>query len=376
MRSDISLLDLASQQRRLGGAIERAVQRVFDHGQYILGPEVRELEERLADFAGVRHVITCASGTDALLLSLLAWGVGPGDAVVVPTFTFAATAEVVALVGATPVFADASLMNFNVDPASVECAIAAARAKELRVAGIIAVDLFGLPADYAALSNIALAEHCWVLADAAQSFGAEIGGRRSGQLGTASATSFFPAKPLGCYGDGGAVLVDDDETAATLRSLRVHGQGKNKYENIRVGINGRLDTIQAAILLEKLSIFPDELAVRREIAGRYSTTLEASVSVPLIPKDVESAWAQYTIVIDNRDTVAQRLADEGVPSAVYYPCPLHRQPAYAHYPRAAAELPVADRLCAGVLSLPIHPYLTKEAQDRVISAVLKSTSHC
>lgn len=366
----IPFADLQAQRHRLGRRIDDAIRRVLDHGRFIMGPEVRTLEERLAAFAGVKHVITCASGTDALQLPLMAWGVGPGDAVFVPTFTFAATAEVVALVGATPVFVDVLGDSFNIDPASLDAAIGSVAADgRLRPAAVIPVDLFGQPAEYEALLPLAEAHGLRVLADTAQGFGAEYHGKRAGSIGDAAATSFFPAKPLGCYGDGGAIFTDDDDMAAVMRSLRVHGQGSDKYDNVRIGMNGRLDTIQAAILLEKLAIFEDEIAARQTVADGYSAALEGVVDVPAVIAGATSAWAQYTIKLDDRDQVAGRLKAAGIPTAIYYPRPLHRQTAYRDYPIAPSGLPVSERLAERVLSLPMHPYLDDVTQDRIVGAV-------
>ena len=367
----IAFIDLQAQRHRLGRRIDDAIGRVLDHGRFIMGPEIRTLEDRLAAFAGVKHVISCASGTDALQLPLMAWGIGPGDAVFIPTFTFAATAEVVALVGATPVFVDVLGDSFNIDPASLEAAITSVAAdRRLRPAAIIPVDLFGQPADYDALLPLAERHGLRVLADTAQGFGADYRGKRAGSIGDVAATSFFPAKPLGCYGDGGAIFTDDDEMAATMRSLRVHGQGSDKYDNVRIGMNGRLDTIQAAILLEKLAIFEDEIVARQRVADGYAAALESVVGVPAVIAGATSAWAQYTIKLDDRDGVADRLKAAGIPTAIYYPRPLHRQTAYRDYPIAPTGLPVSEMLAEKVLSLPMHPYLDGATQDRIVGALI------
>ncbi|GAA0599773.1 DegT/DnrJ/EryC1/StrS aminotransferase family protein [Caenispirillum bisanense] len=367
----IAFIDLAAQRRRLGARIDEAVLRVIDHGGYIMGPEVKQLEADLSAFCGARHVISCSNGTDALMLPLRAKGVGPGDAVFCPSFTFAATAEVVALVGATPVFVDVLPDTFNMAPASLEAGIARAVREGLRPVAAIAVDLFGLPADYDAIKAICAAHGLWLMADSAQGFGSVCKGRRSGTIGDVATTSFFPAKPLGCYGDGGAIFTGDDELAATLRSLRVHGQGSDKYDNVRIGVNGRLDTIQAAVLIEKLKIFPDEIEARNAVARRYGEALADVAVVPVVPEGMVSVWAQYTLRIDGgrRDAVAARLKEAGIPTAVYYPKPLHRQTAYRGYPVAGNGLPVSDRLAEEVLSLPMHPYLTPDCQTRIIEAV-------
>jgi dTDP-4-amino-4,6-dideoxygalactose transaminase len=364
-------IDLAAQRRRLGSRIDEAIARVNTHCQFVMGPEVRALESELAAFGGVRHAISCASGTDALLLVLLAKEIGPGDAVICPSFTFCATAEVAALIGATPVFADVDADTFNIDPASTTNAIAVARRQGLRPKMIIPVDLFGLPADHDAIADIARTENLFILDDAAQAFGATYKRRTLGGLGHAMATSFFPAKPLGCYGDGGAVLTNDDALVDVIKSLRVHGQGTDKYDNVRIGITGRMDTMQAAILLEKLKIFPDEIAARQRVAERYAAGLRDVATVPRVPAGYSSVWAQYTIRLKpgRRDPLAEALRAKGVPTAIYYPKPLHRQTAYRHYPIADGGLPISDRLADEVISLPMHPYLDETTQDRVIEAV-------
>lgn len=365
----IAFIDLKAQRQRLGEAIDDAILRVVDHGGYIMGPEVREFEAQLQAFCGAGSAISCSNGTDALTLVLRARGVGPGDAVICPSFTFAATAEVVALAGATPVFADILPETFNLDPQSVKAAILTAREGGLRPVGLISVDLFGRPADYDALEPIAAEAGLWLLSDAAQSFGGVYKGRRVGTIGLATSTSFFPAKPLGCYGDGGAVLTDDAELAAAMRSLRVHGQGSDKYDNVRIGINGRLDTVQAAVLLEKLRIFPDEIEARGRVARRYNEGLQDVCGTPAISDDITSTWAQYTLTMPRRDAVAAALKQAGVPTAIYYPRPLHRQTAYKDFPIAGDGLPVSERLSAEVLSLPMHPYLTDDLQDFIIEQV-------
>ena len=363
-------IDVAAQRRRLGSAIDAAVAKVLNHCQFILGPEVRTFEAELAAFCGARHVVTCASGTDALVLALRAMGVGPGDAVVCPSFTFCATAEVAVLVGATPVFVDVDAATFNIDANGIVGAVATAREAGLRPKAIIPVDLFGLPADHGAVRAAASTENLLVLDDAAQAFGATYNNRRLGTFGQATATSFFPAKPLGCYGDGGAVTTDDDGFADTLRSLRVHGQGTDKYDNVRIGLASRLDTIQAAILIEKLKIFPDEIDARNRIADRYSEGLRDVVGVPRIPAGYTSVWAQYTIRVagGRRDALAAALQAEGIPTAIYYPIPLHRQQAYKHYPIGKGGVAASDRLASEVISLPMHAYLDLATQDHIIDA--------
>jgi dTDP-4-amino-4,6-dideoxygalactose transaminase len=365
----IPFIDLAAQRRRLGTRIEAAIARVLDHGRFILGPEVMELETRLASFCGARYCVSCASGTDALALVLMAKEIRPGDAVFVPAFTFVATAEVVAWLGATPVFVDVLPDTFTMDPRSLEAAIADAPRQGLVPRAVIPVDLFGQPADYRRLEPIAEAAGLFILSDAAQSFGAASGDRRVGTIGVATATSFFPAKPLGCYGDGGAVFTDDGDLVAVLQSLRVHGQGADRYDNIRIGMNGRFDTLQAAILIEKLAIFEDEIAARQRVARRYSDALGSIARVPVLQEGATSVWAQYTIILDDRDAVAAACADAGVPTAIYYPLPMSRQTGYRHFPSAPGGVPVSEDLAGKVLSLPMHPYLDDATQDRIITAV-------
>jgi UDP-2-acetamido-2-deoxy-ribo-hexuluronate aminotransferase len=368
----IEFIDLGAQRRRIGRRMDEAIGRVVDHGKYIMGPEVAELEKQLAAFCGSKYVLSCANGTDALGLALMAKGLKPDQAVLVPSFTFAATAEVVAWFRAVPIFVDVLEDTFNMDPKSLEAGIATARRLGLDPVGIIPVDLFGLPAAYDEILAIAAAHRMWVLCDAAQSFGATYKGHKIGTIGDITTTSFFPAKPLGCYGDGGAVFVDDDDAIDVLRSLRVHGQGHDKYDNVRVGMNARLDTIQAAVLIEKLAIFADEIAARDRIAARYGELLGVVVHVPPVATGSTSVWAQYTVRLPagcDRDAVAAKLKAVGVPTAVYYVKPLHRQTAYRDYPAAGNGLPISDRLAGEVLSLPMHPYLDDATQDRIVDAV-------
>jgi dTDP-4-amino-4,6-dideoxygalactose transaminase len=370
----IPFIDVVAQRRRLGRAIDDAVARVLAHCQFVQGPEVREFEAALAAFAGVRHAIGCASGTDALLLVLMAWEIGRGDAVICPSFTYHATAEMVALLGATPIIADVAPETFNLDPASCERAIATADKRGLKPRAIIPVDLFGLPADHDAIGAIAAAHGLLVLDDAAQGFGATYRGKRLGALATAAATSFFPAKPLGCYGDGGAVFTDDDALAARVKSLRLHGEGADRSEAARIGITGRLDTIQAAVLIEKLKIFPDEIVARNRVAARYSDALADVAAVPRVGNESSSVWAQYTLRVapGRRDAFAAALKAEGIPTAIYYTKPLHRQPAYRDFPVADGGVPVSEQLSKEVISLPMHAYLEPPAQDRIIDAVRRA----
>ena len=367
----IPFIDVAAQRRRLGGAVDEAIARVLAHCQFIQGPEVRALESELAAFCGARHAIATSSGTDALRLVLMAWGIGPGDAVICPAFTFCATAEVVALCGATPVMADVTAETFNLDPASCARAVATAKRLGLKPRAVIPVDLFGLPADHDAIASFAAAHGMQVLDDAAQAFGATYRARKLGTLATATATSFFPAKPLGCYGDGGAIFTDDDALAERLRSLRVHGEGADKYDAARIGITGRLDTIQAAILLEKLKIFPEEIVARNAVAQRYATGLAGVATVPRVGNESTSVWAQYTIRLapGRRDTLAAALKDRGIPTAIYYAKPLHRQAAYRGFPVAEGGLPASEQLAEEVISLPMHAYLDQPVQDRIIAAL-------
>ena len=370
----IPFIDVAAQRRRLDDAVDAAVARVLAHCQFVLGPEVRTFEAELAKFCGARYAVSCASGTDALQLALMARGIGPGDAVFCPTFTFCATAEVVALVGATPVFIDVEADSFNIDAKGLAAALATAKRLGLTPKAVIPVDLFGLPADHDAIAAVAKDANLFVLDDAAQAFGASYKGRRLGTFGHATATSFFPAKPLGCYGDGGAVLTDDEAFAQTIESLRVHGHGSDKYDNVRIGMTSRLDTIQAAVLIEKLKIFPDEIAARERIARRYAEGLADLAIVPQVPSGSVSVWAQYTIRVTagRRDKLPAALKAEGIPTAIYYPIPLHRQQAYKHYPVGEGGVAVSDQLAAEVISLPMHAYLDAPTQDRIIGAVRRS----
>jgi dTDP-4-amino-4,6-dideoxygalactose transaminase len=371
--ASIPFIDLQAQRKRLGTSLDRAISAAVEGGQWILGPQVRTLEEQLAEFAGVKHAISCANGTDALMIILRAWDVGPGDAVFVPGFTFAASAEVAALVGASPVFVDVLEDTFNMSPASLEAAIAMVKREgKLRPRVVMPVDLFGQAADYDALEPIAKRENILVLSDTAQAFGATLRGRRTGAIGDAAATSFFPAKPLGCYGDGGCSFTNDDALADLLRSIRMHGQGRDKYENIRIGVNSRLDTIQAAILIEKMKIFADELELREKIARRYSQAFARSnrIRPPHVIDGAQSTWAQYTVQVPERDRVKADLEAKGIPAQIYYLTPLSVQLGYNKYP--SAPLPISEALGQTVLSLPMHPYLDEATQDRIIETVLES----
>jgi dTDP-4-amino-4,6-dideoxygalactose transaminase len=370
----IPFIDVAAQRKRLGKAIDEATARVLNHCQFLMGPEVAAFEQQLAAFCGARHAVSCSSGTDALVMILMAKGIGPGDAVFCPTFTFCATAEAAALIGATPVFVDVDPDTFNIDSRSLKSAIATAKSKGLKPKAVIPVDLFGLPADHDAVAEVANTENLFVLDDAAQGFGGTYKGKPIGVFGHATATSFFPAKPLGCYGDGGAVLTDDDELLAILKSVRVHGGGSDKYDNVRLGLTARLDTIQAAVLIEKLKIFPEEIATRNRVAQRYNQALQDVVTVPLVPAGYGSVWAQYTIKLKagQRDPLAKALQADGIPTAIYYAKPLHLQTAYRDFPVAQAGLPVSERLAGEVISLPMHAYLDQPTQDRIVDAVRRA----
>lgn len=384
----VRFIDLQAQYARIGDTVEQRVLEVLRSGQYILGPEVTELESKLALFTGARHCVSCASGTDALQIALMAQGVGPGDAVFVPTFTFVATAEVVALLGATPVFVDIDPLSFNLNPGALKAAIQAVlddnaashvlprSGMRLRPRGIIPVDLFGQPADYAQINAIAAEHGLFVIEDAAQSFGATSAGGRAGKLAPVACASFFPAKPLGCAGDGGALFTDDDSQAELFRSVRVHGQGADRYENVRLGVTGRLDALQAAVLLAKLDIFTDELAARDRIAARYSQSISArglGLTTPYVAAGMTSAWAQYSILARDsahRAACQESLKSGGIPSMIYYPKPLHLQTVFSDLGYRIGDFPVAEDCAARIMSLPMHPYLNVSTQDRVVAALV------
>jgi len=356
----IPFVNLAAQQERLRNEIESGIARVLEHGKYILGPEVADLENRLAAYTGAAHCISCANGTDALQISLMALGVGPGDEVITPSFSYIATAEAVALLGATPVYVDIDPISYTVDPGSIEQAITP------RTKAIIPVSLYGQPADYDAINTIAEMHCIAVIEDAAQSFGATYKGQKSGNLTTIGCTSFFPSKPLGCYGDGGAIFTSDPELGKVIRQIARHGQ-ERRYYHVRVGVNSRLDTLQAAILLPKLAILDDEITARRKVADAYNAAFDAlGITTPTVREDSTSAWAQYTIRVRNRDTIVAALNDAAIPSAVHYPLPLNRQPAVAN---TSANLPVGERAASEVLSLPMHPYMAPETINMVVSAL-------
>jgi len=397
----MQFVDLAHQQQRIKEQIDENIQAVLNHGKYILGPEVKKLEGTLSNYVGVKHAIGCSSGTDALLLALMAYNVGPGDAIFTSPFTFIATAEVIKLLGATPVFVDIDPETFNMDPAKLELAIRAVKAKDsniyplprlqastsdLNPRVVIPVDLFGLPADYDPINAIADENGLFVIEDAAQSFGGEYKGKKACSLAHIACTSFFPAKPLGCYGDGGMCFTNDDNPAELLRSLVVHGKGHDKYDNVRVGINGRLDSLQAAILLAKFDIFPEEVKLRQQVAQRYTENLrplsshrgvgpygpEADLRPPFIPQGMKSAWAQYSILSQSdkhRSSLQDRLKEADIPTAIYYPKPLHLQTAFASLGYKEGDFPISEDYASRIFSLPMHPYLKPEDQEKIIGAM-------
>jgi UDP-2-acetamido-2-deoxy-ribo-hexuluronate aminotransferase len=399
----MEFIDLAAQQKRIYKELKAGIAAVLDHGRYIMGPEIGQIEDELKNFVGVTHAVGCASGTDALLLALLAESVGPGDAVFTSTFTFIATAEVISLLGATPVFVDIDPQTYNIDPDKLERAIRALKHNDLSIypvqpqpirrrlekgrgarpgkaaalmpKGIIAVDLFGLPADYERINAVAEKHGLFVIEDAAQSFGAGYQGQKAGSLGDIACTSFFPAKPLGCYGDGGMCFCDNDELAERMRSLRIHGKGQNKYDNVRIGINARLDTLQAAILLAKFKIFPEEIILRQQVAEKYQHLLAAAADQlirPVVPAGVQSVWAQYSVLAadaEHRSVLQKRLGENGIPSAVYYPKPLHLQTAFESLGYRQGDFPVSEDCSERIFSLPMHPYLTEEEQKRIVEAL-------
>jgi len=371
-QSEIQFIDLAAQRARIGDRMDKAVMGAVNAGKYIMGPEVAQLEKELCQWAGCKFTLSCANGTEALALVLMAKGIRPGDCIFTPAFTFAATAEVVAWLGATAFFVDVDEDSFNMNPESLRTAVLEAQEMGLKPRGVIPVDLFGQPADYPSIQKVADEFGLWIMADAAQSFGARLNNKAVGNLAETTTTSFFPAKPLGCYGDGGAVFLDDEELYTILKSLRVHGQGSDKYDNVRIGMNARLDTLQAAILLEKLRIFEDEIAARQTVADRYESGLSDIARTPKLRPGATSVWAQYTLVLkdhQSRDNVMAKCKQAGVPTMIYYPIPLSQQKAYRHYPAVKAGVPVSEKLSQKVLSLPMHPYLESETQDYIIDVV-------
>ncbi|MDA7585495.1 DegT/DnrJ/EryC1/StrS family aminotransferase [Luminiphilus sp.] len=358
-------IDLEAQQKLIRSQLDLAISRVLDHGQYIMGPEVREFEGQLREFTGAKHALTCANGTDALTLVLMAWGIAPGDAVFVPSFTYVATAEAPAQLGATPFFVDVCADSFNIDPQSLKQAIIDCRKLGLNPSAVIVVDLFGQPADVDAITEIAHAENMKVLVDGAQSFGGSSKGRKVGCMGDATTASFFPAKPLGCYGDGGAVFTSSDVDAELINSIRLHGKGAQKYDNVRIGLNSRLDTIQAAILIEKLKLFPNEVRLRSAVAENYHKHLSDVCEVPSLRPGTSSSWAQYTLKFNDRAGVQSTLKESGIPSVIYYPIPLSKQLGYKHYPTVSSGVSTSEMLSESVLSIPMHPYLYEEQQGLI-----------
>lgn len=369
----IEFIDLMEQYRQLQNEINNNIQRVLNHGKYILGPEVKELEQQLGEYAGVKHAITCSNGTDALLMALMAWGVGSGDAVFTTPFTFIATAEVVSLLGATPVFIDINPDTYNIDVGLLEKSIKRTISEgKLNPRVVIPVDLFGLPADYDGIMAVAHKYGLKVLEDAAQAFGSVYKLKRAGSLADAATTSFFPAKPLGCYGDGGAIFTDENELAEKLLSIRVHGQGKDKYDNVRIGINGRLDTLQAAILLAKLKVFDEELLARNRIALKYTLGLKNLLKTPFVPENMTSSWAQYSLMAENhekRELLREQLQKAGIPTAIYYPVPLHLQQAFEYLGYTQGDFPVSEDVSRRIFSLPMHPYLKDETIEEIIGII-------
>lgn len=371
----IPFVDLRTQYLNNKLALDKAVINVLEHGQYIMGPEVVELEKQLADYVGVSHCVSCSSGTDALLIPLMAYGIGPGDAVFTTPFTFAATAEVIALLGATPIFVDVDEASFNIDPHQLEeSVLKVINETNLQPKVIIPVDLFGLPADYDPINEVAKKYNLQVLEDAAQGFGAEYKGKKAGSLGDCGATSFFPAKPLGCYGDGGAIFTNDAGFYETLVSIRVHGQGAvgDKYDNVRIGLTARMDSIQAAVLLEKLKFYDDEVLARNKVANIYSEGLKDSIKTPIVSKGYSSVWAQYTLLAKDdahRSKVRAKLNGQGIPSAVYYPKPLHLSKAYSGLGYKVGDFPISESLSNKVFSLPMHPYLDSVTQEKIIAII-------
>lgn len=391
----MQFIDLAHQQKIIKPLIDERMQAVLAHGQYINGPEVRELEEKLAQYAGVSHAVGCASGTDALLMALMACGIGPGDAVFTTPFTFIATAEVISLLGATPVFVDIDPDTFNIDPGRLESAVSALVERNpaihplpannsvpLRPRCIITVNLFGLPADHAAVNALAKKHGLFVIEDAAQSFGAESNGSRSCSLADIGCTSFFPAKPLGCYGDGGMCFTDSGELAEIIQSVRVHGKGAHKYDNVRIGINGRLDTLQAAVVLARFTLFPREIELRQAVAARYAKSLaplsvngRGPLKLPSVPGGMRSAWAQYSLLAPDsarRSTLQQALKKDGIPTQVYYPTPLHLQTAFGPLGYGPGDFPVSEDCASRIFSLPMHPYLQPEDQDFIADSLARA----
>ena len=366
----MQFIDLRAQQKQIREKIDLRIKKILDHGKYIMGPEVDELEERLADYVEVEHCISCSSGTDALLIPLMAMDIGPGDAIITTPFSYIATAEVIALLGATPVFCDIYDSTFNINPLGLEKAYKEALERGLKPKGIIPVDLFGLPARYRLIEDFSRKHDLFVLCDSAQGFGGKIGEKKAGRFGNVTATSFFPSKPLGCYGDGGAIFTDDSELAEKMKSIRIHGSGKDKYANERIGINGRLDSLQAAVLLEKIEIFDDELNLRNKIAQYYTHNINNLCITPKIPDKYHTSWAQYSIIKPentSREEIIKKLKENNIPSMVYYKIPIHLQRGYKQYGYNIGDFKICERVSKTILSLPIHPYLDADSQNKIIS---------
>tara|TARA_Y100000591_G_scaffold257662_1_gene229772 strand:- start:1831 stop:2949 length:1119 start_codon:yes stop_codon:yes gene_type:complete len=371
----MQFIDLKAQQKLIREKIDQRVKKVLDHGQYIMGPEIDELEEKLSDYVNVKHCISCSSGTDALLIPLMAMRIGPGDAVITTPFTYIATAEVIALVGATPIFCDIYDRTFNINPERLQKAFDFALSRNLKPKAIIPVDLFGLPARYRLIEKFAKKNNMMVIEDAAQGFGGKINDRIAGSFGDVAATSFFPAKPLGCYGDGGAIFTNNDELALKMKSIRVHGGGKDKYENMLIGINGRLDSIQAAVLLEKIKIFDYEMNSRNKAAQYYTQNINKKFTPPHVPSKYNSSWAQFSIILPeelSRDKLIDKLRINGVPSMVYYKIPVHLQKGYSKYGNKIGDFVISENISKKILSLPMHPYLNVSDQDRILSVLENS----
>lgn len=371
----MQFIDLRKQLDLIRDSIENRIQNVLNHGKFIMGPEVLELEERLASYINVEFAISCSSGTDALLIPLMANNIGPGDAVLTTPFTYIATAEVIALLGATPIFIDIYPTTYNMDPYNIELGVREAECKGLKPKAIIPVDLFGLPARYRIIEDFAKKHNLIVIEDAAQGFGGRIGDRKSATFGKVASTSFFPAKPLGCYGDGGAIFTNDNQLAEKMRSIRVHGGGNNKYDNIRLGINGRIDTIQAAVVLEKLKIFPKEVELRNKIADYYLSNLPSNLVGPFVPKNYTSSWAQFSVLAESaehRKLLMSALEQKKIPAMIYYPIPLHNQKVFSNLGYKKGDFPISENISERIFSLPMHPYLDKSEQDRILE-VLNAT---
>ena len=368
----MKFIDLKLQQSKIREKINKRIKSVLDHGNYIMGPEIFEFEERLSSYVGTKHCVSCSSGTDALLIPLMAYDIGPGDAVITTPFTYIATSEVISLLGAEPIFVDIYNKTYNINPDLIESAIENAQDKNLNVKAIMPVDLFGLPARYRLMEDLAKKHSLILIEDAAQGFGGQVKGRKAGSFGNVAATSFFPAKPLGCYGDGGAIFTNDDELFEKIKSIRVHGSGIDKYENIRLGINGRLDTIQAAILLEKFSIFDEELELRNKIASYYSNNISSKLIKPFIPKDYLSSWAQYSLLAKSefeRNKIMSTLSESNIPSMIYYKQPLHLQPVFKKLGYMEGDFPISEKISKQIFSIPMHPYLNRDDQDTIIKVL-------